>query len=212
MVEKWSDLAFFINEQYLEIAKKIDPKKTVPKAEDIFRAFELTPFQSVKVVILGQDPYHTPTLADGLAFSVPRTSPTIPPSLQNIFKEMSSDLRIPIPTHGDLSGWAKQGVLLLNTSLTTEVGKPNAHKDLGWDKLVKEVLTELTNMNHRVVFVLWGSQARGYLQYIGDCPAVVSAHPSPLGASAGFWGSKPFSRVNNYLRSMQLTEIDWRLP
>ena len=179
-------------------------KTTFPSRANWFKALQLTPFDKVKVVILGQDPYHTKGLADGLAFSVPPHIRKLPPSLLNLFKEYQADLGYQKPRTGDLSEWAVRGVLLLNTVLTVEEGKANSHKGLGWEKLTYEVLRSLAKRGE-VVFLLMGRQAQEYRAACHPCPVVCTPHPSPL--AKGFLGSKPFSRVNELLKE----KIDWRL-
>jgi uracil-DNA glycosylase len=188
-------------------------KKIFPKGPDIFAAFELTPLDKVEVVILGQDPYHGPGQAHGLSFSV-RNGVRFPPSLQNIFKELHDDVHVPMPTSGDLSRWAGQGVLLLNTVLTVELGKAASHRKKGWERFTDKVIQVLSERDDPVVFILWGSFAQSKIPMIRVPPHAVikSVHPSPLSAHNGFFGSKPFSRANKILRSWGKKEIDWRLP
>jgi uracil-DNA glycosylase len=181
-----------------------------PKSDDIFRAFQLTPFKEVRVVILGQDPYHKPHQADGLCFSVPDGVPK-PPSLQNIFKELESDLGILSPSSGNLSDWAKQGVLMLNTTLTVEAHYANSHKDIGWQLFTDAVIKTVSEHHNFVVFVLWGRFAQSKLSLIDTNKHVViqSAHPSPLSAYQGFLGSKPFSKINTALVLQKKKPIRW---
>ena len=183
-----------------------------PSQENLYRALNELPFDRVKVVILGQDPYHGPGQANGLAFSVAKGHP-LPPSLKNIFQELEDDLKIPIPQHGDLSAWVRQGILLLNTSLSVEEGTAHSHKTLGWGKLTKSVLKALNHAKHPVVYILWGRAAQSYA---GDIDQdyhylITSAHPSPLSAYRGFFGSRPFSKTNQILENNHLTPIDWRI-
>lgn len=179
-----------------------------------FAALDQTPPEQVRVVILGQDPYHEPGQAMGLAFSVPATV-KLPPSLRNIFKELAADLDCPPPADGDLTPWARQGVLLLNTVLTVEAGKANSHRDLGWQALTEAVLTALGTLPQPIAFLLWGSQAQSIfdrsaaLRQAGPRLVLRSAHPSPLSAYRGFFGSRPFSRINAFLRENGGTEIRW---
>ena len=170
-----------------------------PKAENIFNSLNLTKFDDVKVVILGQDPYHEPGQAHGLAFSV--ESGPLPPSLQNIFKELNSDLNIKISKTGNLTPWAKQGVLLLNTVLTVRKGQANSHKDMGWEKLTGRIIELLNEREKPIVFLLWGSQARKIGEKITNKNHLVlsCAHPSPLSAYNGFFGCKHFSKTNEFL-------------
>lgn len=181
-----------------------------PPKEKIYRAFELCSYDSVRVVIVGQDPYHGEGQADGLAFSVPKGQ-KIPPSLRNIFKERKNDLGIEIPDNGDLSDWARQGVLLLNTSLTVEAGKANAHKRKGWIQFTDAILSALSHQKEHLVFILWGREAQQKKQLIDEKKHLIieSAHPSPLGAYKGFFDSHPFSKTNNYLIENGQRPIQW---
>ncbi len=177
-----------------------------------YTAFSLTPPESVRVVILGQDPYHEAGQAQGLAFSVP-SGVKIPPSLRNIYKERESDLGIPPTPHGDLSAWAEQGVLLLNTVLTVEEGKANAHSKYGWQWFTDGVVKALAELPQPIVFILWGAQAwKKEALTASDHPRLVlkAAHPSPLSAYRGFFDSRPFSRTNAFLHSHGQPAIDWR--
>ena len=184
-----------------------------PHTRDYFRAFDLTPFEKVRVVILGQDPYHGAGQAHGLCFSV-RDGVAFPPSLLNIFKELQSDLGFPRPTRGDLSSWAQQGVLLLNSVLTVREGQAASHQGRGWERFTDYVVRQLNEQRQGIVFVLWGAyaQKKGALIDRKRHYVIESVHPSPLSASRGFFGSKPFSRINAYLRTAGQTEIDWRIP
>ncbi|MDQ0160676.1 uracil-DNA glycosylase [Alkalibacillus salilacus] len=181
-----------------------------PPYLQIFRAFELTPFANVKVVLLGQDPYHQPNQANGLSFSVPKGQ-AFPPSLRNINKELWNDLGCELP-HGDLTQWAEEGVLMLNTSLTVKQGEANSHRGLGWHSFTNYVITQLSESHPHLVFVLWGKQAYQKAQLIQARHTIVHApHPSPLSAYRGFFGSQPFSQVNHALKIHQQTPIDWCL-
>ena len=173
--------------------------------------FKLTPYKDVKVVILGQDPYHNYNQAHGLAFSV--LNDKYPPSLKNIYKELVSDLGISYPLTGDLSSWAKQGVFLLNTVLTVRVHEPLSHQKKGWEIFTLEVIKEINKKEDGVVFILWGNRAIRFSQYIDDTKhkIITSVHPSPLSARRGFFGSKPFSKTNEYLKSYGYDPIDWDL-
>ncbi|UPT69182.1 MAG: uracil-DNA glycosylase [Sphingobacteriales bacterium JAD_PAG50586_3] len=187
-------------------------KHTVyPQGNQIFSAFNHTPFDKVKVVILGQDPYHGPGQANGLCFSV---SPGIsqPPSLKNIFKEINTDLGIPIPRSGDLTPWANQGVFLLNTVLTVRAGEANSHKNKGWERFTSAVIQKISEQKQDVVFLLWGNPAKQKEELIDTSKHHVlkAAHPSPL-AGGAFFGSKHFSKTNEILRSLGQAEIDWRV-
>ena len=181
-----------------------------PPAQDVYAAFGLTPFESTKVVVLGQDPYHGLGQAHGLSFSVRGNTP-IPPSLRNIFQELFTDVAIQREQDGDLTGWARQGVLLLNTTLTVREGEPGSHKNRGWEHITDTVMSALNEKPTRVVFVLWGAHARNKKTLITQAHHVVieSAHPSPLSAHRGFFGSKPFSQINSALEEAGLSPIEW---
>ena len=181
-----------------------------PPAQDVYAALELTPFESTKVVVLGQDPYHGLGQAHGLSFSVRGNTP-IPPSLRNIFQELFTDVAIQREQDGDLTGWARQGVLLLNTTLTVREGEPGSHKNRGWEHITDTVMSALNEKPTRVVFVLWGAHARNKKTLITQAHHVVieSAHPSPLSAHRGFFGSKPFSQINSALEDAGLSPIEW---
>ena len=183
-----------------------------PAHPDVFRAFHLTSFATLKVVILGQDPYHGVGQANGLCFSV---SPGVsfPPSLQNIFKELEGDLGVSKPQSGDLAAWAEQGILLLNTTLTVRQGAPASHQGKGWETFTDEVIRCISQKKEKIVFVLWGASARRKKSLIDVTKhtCIESVHPSPLSAYRGFFGSKPFSRINQLLRQQGVTEIDWSL-
>jgi uracil-DNA glycosylase len=193
-------------------SEKAAGKLIYPAGGDIFTAFKLTPFDKVKVVILGQDPYHGPNQAHGLSFSV-RRGIAPPPSLQNIYKEMSSDLGTHPPAHGNLETWAKQGVLLLNSVLTVEHGKAGAHVGKGWERFTDAVINQLNRARNNLVFVLWGrkAQQKGSRVDPHRHKIIMSAHPSPLSAHSGFFGSKPFSKANNYLANHNISPINWSL-
>lgn len=184
-----------------------------PPREQVFAALGSTPLASVRVVLLGQDPYHGPGQAHGLAFSV-RSGVAPPPSLANIFKELKSDLGCRIPNHGYLAPWAEQGVLLLNAVLTVRAHEPNSHKNKGWEHFTDAIIRALSARPDQMVFVLWGGYAGKKLKLIDAERHVVvqSAHPSPLSARNGFFGSRPFSRINAALRGAGRPEIDWQLP
>ena len=182
-----------------------------PDEKNVFNALELTPFESVKVVILGQDPYHGFGQAHGLSFSVQKGIP-LPPSLKNIYKELQEDIGGEFPTEGDLSHWAKQGVLLLNTVLTVEEGNANSHKGMGWERLTNHLIESLNELNHPVIFILWGKPAQDKEKLITNPNHVIlkAPHPSPLSAYRGFFGSKPFSRVNDILMQQGQSPIRWK--
>ena len=202
------------SERHTELQQFIAHERLVstvfPPAQDVYAAFELTPFESTKVVVLGQDPYHGLGQAHGLSFSVRGNTP-IPPSLRNIFQELFTDVAIQREQNGDLTGWARQGVLLLNTTLTVREGEPGSHKNRGWEHITDTVMSALNEKPTRVVFVLWGAHARNKKTLITQAHHVVieSAHPSPLSAHRGFFGSKPFSQINSALEEAGLSPIEW---
>jgi uracil-DNA glycosylase len=183
-----------------------------PAMSKIFAAFSLTPFESVKVVIAGQDPYHGPNQAEGLCFSVPEGIKK-PPSLVNIFKELHDDLKIDPPAHGSLKSWAGQGVLLLNTSLTVRANEAASHSGQGWEFFTDRVIQTLSEHKDFIIFVLWGAHAQSKIKLIDTTrhAIIASAHPSPLSAYRGFFGSKPFSKINDLLKEHGLDVIDWTL-
>ena len=186
-----------------------------PSQNQIFRALSLTSPDNIRAVIIGQDPYHTPGAANGLAFSINEGLP-LQPSLQNIFKELHSDIGCEIPHNGDLTRWAQQGVLLLNRTLTVEAHKPNSHADWGWQLFTKHIFDLCTDLPQPVVFILWGKYAQQLAEGVDwnskrNKMLIQSAHPSPFSAYKGFFGSRPFSRTNKYLSSNNSREIDWRL-
>lgn len=183
-----------------------------PDADNVFCALNLVPYQNVKVVIIGQDPYHEPRQAHGLSFSVQK-GVGVPPSLQNIYKEIQNDLGYPIPTTGDLTQWAKQGVLLLNSVLTVRRGAANSHKGKGWEQFTSAIIRLLSERNDPVIFMLWGNNAKNVGAVVDKTKHFVltAPHPSPLSAYAGFFGCKHFSKCNEFLRSMNKTEIDWHI-
>jgi uracil-DNA glycosylase len=184
-----------------------------PKETEVFSCLEYTPYEKVRVVILGQDPYHGPRQAHGCSFSV-RPNVPLPPSLQNIFKELEADVGAKPPDHGCLVPWARQGVLLLNAVLTVRQGQANSHQGKGWEQFTDAILRAVNRLPTRVVFILWGAYARRKAELIDTTRHVIiqSAHPSPLSASSGFFGSRPFSRANAALREAGLPEINWQLP
>ena len=192
--------------------EKLIGKKIYPPGGKIFNAFNLTKFDSVKIIILGQDPYHGPNQANGLSFSVERNIKP-PPSLQNILRELHSDLNINHPGHGDLTAWARQGVLLLNTCLTVENGLPNSHQGRGWEIFTDAVLSRVNDKKEHIVFILWGRKAQVKEKLIDRTKHLIikSAHPSPLSAHNGFFGSKPFSKANLFLEQNNLGQVNWEL-
>ena len=185
-------------------------KVIYPEVENYFRALDLTPLEDVKIVILGQDPYHGAGQAHGLSFSVGRDV-KIPPSLRNIYKELNDDLGMDIPSHGHLENWARQGVLLLNTTLTVEAGNAGSHKGKGWDDFTDAVIAQVNKLNHGVVFMLWGAHAQGKLDMINRQKHYVltAPHPSPLSAHRGFLGCEHFSKANKFLKQNGQQVIDW---
>ena len=195
------------------VAEEREQHTIFPPQADVFAALNLTPIEKVHVLILGQDPYHDDHQAHGLCFSV-QAGVAIPPSLSNIFKELQSDLGYKIPNNGNLTAWAKQGVLLLNTALTVRAHQANSHKDRGWEMFTDAVIEAVNAKTDPVVFVLWGANARKKINLIDQSRHTVieSAHPSPLSAYRGFFGSRPFSRINTALRTEGKTEIDWQIP
>jgi uracil-DNA glycosylase len=201
--ERHTELQQFIAHERLE-------STVFPPAQDVYAALDLTSFESTKVVILGQDPYHGNGQAHGLSFSV-RSNTPIPPSLRNIFKELFTDVAIQREQNGDLTGWARQGVLLLNTTLTVREGEPGSHQERGWQHITDTVISALNEKPTRVVFVLWGAHARAKKTLITQTHHVVieSVHPSPLSAHRGFFGSKPFSQINSALEGAGLSPINW---
>lgn len=195
------------------VSEKKAGKLIFPKGSEYFRALDLTPLDEVKVVILGQDPYHGEGQAHGLCFSV-RPGVRIPPSLVNIYKEMEADLGIAPAKHGFLEHWAEQGVLLLNSVLTVEQGKAAAHQGKGWERFTDAVIRTVNEECDGVVFILWGAYAQKKAAFVDEERHLVikSAHPSPLSAHNGFLGSKPFSKANEYLQSIGKDPVDWELP
>lgn len=183
-----------------------------PDMYDIFNAFKYTPFEDVKAVIIGQDPYHEPGQAHGLCFSVKKGVP-LPPSLQNIYKELHDDVGCPIAKNGDLTDWARQGVLLLNTSLTVREGQANSHSGKGWEILTDEAIRKLNDSDHPIAFILWGSNARSKAQFITNPihRTFQAPHPSPLSAYRGFFGCRHFSMVNSFLIKNGMDPIDWEI-
>lgn len=205
--EYFLKLVQFVVKEYNTPNKHIYPKKS-----NVFRALSLTDYDDVKVVILGQDPYHGPGQANGLAFAVNPHIP-LPPSEQNIYKELKDDLGIEISDNGDLSAWARQGVLLLNTVLTVEEGKAFSHSNLGWEIFTDTIIKKLNEREKPIIFVLWGSHARQKSELITNpkhC-IIYSAHPSPLSAHRGFLGSKPFSKINEFLQKNNEDPIDFTI-
>ncbi|MFW5841769.1 MAG: uracil-DNA glycosylase [Bacillota bacterium] len=197
---------------YNQATKASQSHTVYPPKQSWFKALELTPLESVKIVILGQDPYHQKYQAMGLAFSVSKNVP-IPPSLRNIYKELHDDIGLLIPNHGDLTKWAKAGVLLLNTTLTVEDSKPGSHKDLGWNTVTDTIIKVVSKYQNHVVFMLWGSHARSKKRLIDASKHLVleAPHPSPLSAYRGFFGCKHFSKANTYLKIHDKTPVNFEL-
>lgn len=198
-------------EQFL--AEESKKTKVLPPPADLFRALNLCPFENVKVVIIGQDPYHAIGQANGLSFGVaPKVA--IPPSLRNIYKELASDIKgFEIPNHGDLTAWAERGVLLLNACLTVSHGQSNSHRSIGWKHFTHAIVKEINDKLDGVVFILWGRNAQEFSSFIDEKKHLVlkSAHPSPMAASKGFFGCKHFSMTNDYLISKKKAPIQWNL-
>ena len=199
----FNEIRSFIREEYKN-------KIVFPPAKLIFNAFNLTPVNKIKVIIIGQDPYHGEGQAHGLSFSVPKDI-KIPPSLLNIYKELKEDINKEIPKHGFLESWANQGVLLLNSVLTVESGKPNSHKNIGWERFTESVIEKISTKKDKLVFLLWGSYAQKKEDFIDSNKHLIlkSVHPSPLSAYNGFFGSKHFSKTNNFLKKNDIEEILW---
>jgi uracil-DNA glycosylase len=199
----FSQLTEFVKSEYLQ-------HSVFPPGKEIFNAFDLCPFDGLKVVIIGQDPYHGPGQAHGLCFSV-KEGVDLPPSLKNIFKEINNDLGIPIPKTGDLSRWAKQGVLLLNATLTVRAHLAGSHQKKGWETFTDEVIRNVSQKKDHVVFLLWGTYAQQKKELIDQSKHLIlqSVHPSPLSASRGFFGNHHFSLTNQFLQSKGLTTINW---
>ncbi len=219
-MQNWQDVIgkekqseYFVNVMDFVKSERQHGKVIFPAHQDIFNAMKLTDFAQVKVVILGQDPYHGPNQAHGLCFSVqPGIVP--PPSLKNIYKELHSDVGCNIPSHGYLEHWAKQGVLLLNTVLTVEANQAHSHRNMGWEQFTDQVIRAVSQYRDHVVFLLWGSPAQRKAQLIdaNKHTILTAPHPSPLSAHRGFLGCKHFSKTNTALQAHQQTPIDWQLP
>lgn len=211
-MKSWNELPWWTSEECVKLHEKLGWGKVntwQPEQKNVYRSLHETPFPSVKCVIVGQDPYPTPGYATGLAFSVPCTlsRTSYPPSLTNIFTELGNDLHYPYPSTGDLTTWAKRGVLLWNNVLTVEPRQPGSHKKWGWEELTAQVLGAVDQHHRSVVFVLWGRNAQQFVPV--NNPVIRAPHPSPLSAHRGFLGSRPFSSVNALLTG---NPIDWRLP
>lgn len=216
MHEEWAEVLRPVEQQIRRMgdflrAEHAQGRHTLPAGENIFRAFR-EPFSAVKVLIVGQDPYPTPGHAMGLSFSVAPDVRPVPRSLKNIYAELQSDLGITPPEHGDLSSWSGQGVMLLNRVLTVQAGAPASHRGKGWEAVTECAIRALGAREQPLVGILWGRDARGTKQWLGGAPTVESAHPSPLSASRGFFGSRPFSRTNELLREQGAEPVSWGLP
>ena len=211
IIKENKDILKLYNNLIYKIKKEYNEKVIYPEIDKIFNAFNLTPFECVKVVIIGQDPYHGEKEANGLAFSI-NEGVKIAPSLRNIFKELKNDLNVD-KTNKDLSSWAEQGVLLLNTILTVEKDKPLSHKNIGWENITDYLIKYISDNKNNVVFILWGNNAIKKECLINNNKHLIlkSVHPSPLSASRGFFGSKPFSKTNDYLKKNNQSVIDWSL-
>ena len=211
MIKEWKELYFDGTELVdpYELAERIyrENENVLPDRSNLFKAFELTKPQDVKVVIIGQDPYHTPGQAQGLSFSLPNDAPT-QPSLKNILKELEADTGIK-RKETDLTSWANQGVLLLNSALTVLQGQPGAHKNMGWNLFTKKIVEIVDKQPQPIVFILWGKHAQEYELYIKNKHVIKSPHPSPFSARKGFFGSKPFTKTNQYLVENGSPPIDW---
>ncbi|GAT65375.1 uracil-DNA glycosylase [Planomonospora sp. ID91781] len=186
-------------------------RQYLPSGDNVLRAFK-QPFDQVKVLIVGQDPYPTPGHPIGLSFSVAADVRPIPGSLRNIYKELTEDLGLPMPSNGDLTPWAEHGVLLLNRVLTVMPGKPASHRGKGWEEVTEQAIKALVARDRPMVAILWGRDARSLAPMLGDVPRIESAHPSPLSARSGFFGSRPFSRANQLLEQQGTSPVDWKLP
>lgn len=214
----WNELLNeeFSKEYYLNLRdfliNEYKTKTIYPDMHNIFNALHYTAYKDVKVVILGQDPYHGPNQSHGLSFSV-KPGVKTPPSLVNIYKELHSDLGCYIPNNGYLEKWAHEGILLLNTVLTVRAGEPNSHKNKGWEKFTDKIISLINEKDDPVVFILWGKNAQSKTKLITNSKHYIieSVHPSPLSASRGFFGSKPFSKTNEFLKSIGKTEVDWQI-
>ncbi len=203
--EYYRKLYLFIREQYSKVT-------VYPKSEDIFTAFHLTPLEKVKVVIIGQDPYHNPGQAHGLCFSV-KPQVEIPPSLVNIYQELKDDIGCRIPNHGYLVDWARQGVLLLNTVLTVQAHKPMSHRNVGWEEFTDAAIRKVRDQDRPIVFILWGKPAQEKAKMLDNPRHLIlkAPHPSPLSAYRGFFGSKPFSQANAFLERNGVEPINWQI-
>lgn len=203
----------YYKELYRFVKQEYSTHVVYPPSDDIFNAFHFTPLSEVKVLLLGQDPYHNEHQAHGLSFSVLPDQPDIPPSLQNIYKELQDDLGCSIPDHGYLVKWAEQGVLMLNTVLTVRAHQANSHRGIGWEQFTDAAIRALNEQDRPIVFILWGAPAQRKKVMLNNPKHLIleAPHPSPLSAYRGFFGSKPFSKTNEFLRANGVKEIDWQI-
>jgi uracil-DNA glycosylase len=192
------------------LSERVGQERIVPAPEHVFRALQVSP-SNVRVVLVGQDPYPNPDHAMGWSFSVPKTVTSLPPSARNIRAELHSDVGLELPDHFELGRWVEQGVLLLNRHLTTAAGEPGAHHSMGWQVVTDRIIDSLANHQQRFVGIIWGKQAAEVIPLLGDAPRIESAHPSPLSAHRGFFGSRPFSTANTLLKNLGEKPIDWSL-
>ncbi|MGJ6962469.1 uracil-DNA glycosylase [Streptosporangium sp. G11] len=205
VAEKIAEMGEFLRKEVAE------GRQYLPSGANVLRAFQ-QPFDQVKVLIVGQDPYPTPGHPIGLSFSVAADVRPIPGSLRNIYKELTEDLGLPMPSNGDLTPWTEQGVLLLNRVLTVMPGKPASHRGKGWEEVTEQAIKALVARDKPMVAILWGRDARNLRPMLGSIPAIESAHPSPLSARSGFFGSRPFSRTNELLEQQGTAPVEWKLP
>ncbi|GAA3414764.1 uracil-DNA glycosylase [Streptosporangium vulgare] len=205
VAEKIAEMGEFLRKEVAE------GRQYLPSGANVLRAFQ-QPFDQVKVLIVGQDPYPTPGHPIGLSFSVAADVRPIPGSLRNIYKELTEDLGLPMPSNGDLTPWTEQGVLLLNRVLTVMPGKPASHRGKGWEEITEQAIKALVARDKPMVAILWGRDARNLRPMLGSVPAIESAHPSPLSARSGFFGSRPFSRTNELLEQQGAAPVEWKLP
>ena len=203
--DRITQVGVFLREQIAE------GKRYLPAGDQVLRAFK-QPFADVRVLIVGQDPYPTPGHPVGLSFSVDPSVKRLPGSLVNIFREYADDLGYPQPSNGDLTPWTERGVLLLNRVLTVEPGKPGSHRGKGWEEVTEQAIRALAKRDTPLVAILWGRDARNLAPLLGSIPRIESAHPSPMSAHSGFFGTRPFSRANQLLANQGADPIDWRLP
>ncbi|WP_329090884.1 MULTISPECIES: uracil-DNA glycosylase [unclassified Streptosporangium] len=205
VAEKIAEMGEFLRKEVAE------GRQYLPSGANVLRAFQ-QPFDQVKVLIVGQDPYPTPGHPIGLSFSVAADVRPIPGSLRNIYKELTEDLGLPMPGNGDLTPWTEQGVLLLNRVLTVMPGKPASHRGKGWEEVTEQAIKALVARDKPMVAILWGRDARNLRPMLGSVPAIESAHPSPLSARSGFFGSRPFSKTNELLEQQGAAPVEWKLP